>query len=330
MRLRGLRLLQARELATLILLVLVVTFAGLREPRFLQAETLSSVFLWVPLLLVLGVGELLVIVTRGIDVSIGSSLGVAGIVAGLAFKTHHVSLAAGAGIALGVGLALGCLNGSAIAWAKVPPIVATLGTLSAFRGAAFLISGSKQVDAEDLPASLTSWSLAGPLRVFGVTIPWILVLSLCVAGAVAFLVRKTRLGRDIFALGSHPEAARLRGVPVGRTTFLVYALMGLLAGLGGLLYASRYGFVNPGTAGQGMELSVIAAVVVGGAKVTGGSGSVLGVLLGCVLLATINVALSELGIEANWQQLVYGAVILVALLTDAGIGRAAARWGVAR
>lgn len=316
-----------REGGTLVLLLLVVIFAAMREPRFLEAKSINSILLWMPLLAVVGMGQMLVIVTRGIDVSVGSIVGLAGIAAGMLFRSNpDINLFVGTFAGIGVGLLLGAINGAAIAWTRVPPIIATLGTLSAYRGLVFIVSGGKQIDSNDIPQGLTRLSIDGPVRFGDVTIPWILVIALLIAAGTAWFVRRTRTGRDIFAVGSHPEAARLRGIPVSRTTFLVYAFTGALAGLAGVLYASRYGFVNPATAGQGMELSVIAAVVIGGTKVTGGSGTVLGVLLGCLLLGTINVALAVLGIAATWQLLVYGAVILIALMVEMGLQRAIVRW----
>ena len=311
------------ELGTLAMLLLVVLVAAIRQPRFLGAESLNNVLLGFPLLAIVGMGAMLVVVTRGVDVSVGSIVGVAAMVVGGLFRAHPtMSVALGLLAGAGVGLALGSVNAAAIAWGRVPPIVATLGTLGAFRGLAFVVGGGRQIDSNDLPDALTRLSTGGPLRLGGVTVPWILLLALAVAGATAFFVRSTRTGRDVFALGSNPEAARLRGVPVVRTTFLVYALGGGLAGLAGVLYASRYGFVNPATAGGGMELSVIAAVVVGGTRVTGGDGTVAGVLLGCLLLGTLSVALAVMGIAATWQGLAYGGVILVALLVQKAFGEA--------
>ncbi len=320
-----------REFGTLALVVVVFIAAGSREPRFLQASSLNSILLWIPLLIVIGMGQMLVIVTRGIDVSVGSMVGLSGILVGMLFRTHPgLGVLPGCLAGVGVGLLLGSLNGLLIAVARIPPIIATLGTLSAFRGLTFIVSGSKQINSNDLPDALTRLSLDGPVHVAGVTLSWILFLALLVAAATAFAIRRTRSGRDVFALGSNPDAARLRGIPVTRTTYLVYAFTGALSGLAGVMYASRFGFVNPATAGQGMELSVIAAVVIGSTKVTGGSGSVLGVLLGCLLLGTINVALAVLGIDATWQLLIYGLVILLALLVDKGVQGAMTRWQGAR
>lgn len=308
------------EFGTLAMLALVVVGATLRQPRFLGVDSLNGILLYVPLLAILALGQMLVIVTRGIDVSVGSIVGVAAMVVGMTFRAHPtMPVALGFAEGLGVGLTLGAINAAAIAWGRVPPIVATLGTLSAYRGLTFIVSGGKQVDSNDLPDALTLLASKGPL------LPWSFYLALAVALGVAFFVRDTRTGRDVFALGGNPEAARLRGVPVVRTTFLVYALSGALAGVVGVLYAARYGTVNPSSAGTGMELVAIAAAVVGGTRVTGGAGSVTGVLLGCVLLATIGQALTILGIDATWQGLAYGLVILVALLVQKGFGEAKAR-----
>jgi rhamnose transport system permease protein len=266
---------------------------------------------------------MMVVVTRGIDVSVGSIVGLSGIVAGAIFRSHPgVGLIPGILAALITGLALGYLNGVLVSRAKIPPIVVTLGGLSAYRGLAFIVSKGKQVDSNDIPEPLSNWSLHGPFTIGGVTIHWILLMAILLALLASWFLRRTRAGRDIFAVGSNPEAALLRGVPVDRTKAMVYAITGLLAGFGGVIYASRYGFVNPGTAGQGLELVVIAAVVIGGTNVSGGSGTVLGVVLGCLLLASINVALSVMGIEENWQQLVYGIVILVGVLLDTFVRRA--------
>lgn len=325
------RLSRFRELGTLVLLILVVAGAAIREPRFLGPESINGILLWIPLLVIIGMGQMLVIVTRGIDVSVGSVVGVSAMVVGMLFRDHPgLPVPVGMLAGLGFGLLLGGVNAAVIAWGKVPPIIATLGTLSAYRGLTFIVSGGKQVDSNDLPDALTNLAQEGPVRFGGLTVPWILLLALLVAGLTALFVHRTRAGRDVFALGSNPDAAQLRGVPVMRTTFLVYAVTGALAGLAGVLYVSRFGFVNPATAGQGMELVVIAAVVIGGTKVTGGTGTVLGVLLGCLLLGALSQALAVLGIAATWQQLVYGGVILIALLFDSGLQRALGRLGEAR
>jgi rhamnose transport system permease protein len=323
------KLVRFREAGTLALLVLVFGFAGLREPRFLESASINGILLWVPLLVVLGVGQMMVIVTRGIDVSVGSMVGLAAMSVGMLFRGNpNLPVPVGVFAGILVGMVLGSVNGALISWARVPPIIATLGTLSAYRGLVFILSRGQQIDSNQIPDGLTNWSLHGPIEVGGWVVPWLWVIALVLALAGAQFLSRTRAGRDIFAFGSHPEAARLRGVAVGRTLFLVYAVTGALAGLVGSFYASRFGFVNPATAGQGLELVVIAAVVIGGTPVTGGSGTVLGVVLGSLLLAAISNALAVLGIAATWQQFVYGSVILVAVLLETLVRRTVGAKGV--
>jgi rhamnose transport system permease protein len=143
------------------------------------------------------------------------------------------------------------------------------------------------------------------------------VIALAVAILTHFFMRYSTIGRNVYTIGSNPDAARLRGIPVEFTIFVVYMITGAVAGLAGVLYSSRMGFVNPGQTGVGLELTTIAAVVIGGTNVFGGSGSVPGVLLGCLLLGTINVALAVLGVAGTWQLAVYGLVILLAVIVDA-------------
>ena len=206
-------------------------------------------------------------------------------------------------------LALGALNGALIAWAKVPPIITTLGTLSAYRGLTFIVSEGRQIDPNYVPRALIRWSQVGP---FGIDlVPWVVVIAVVVACWPSCSCATLQLGRNIYAIGGNPDAATLRGIPVEPgLRFWSIPLPAAMAGLAGVLYASRFGFVNPGQTGVGFELTVIAAVVIGGTNVFGGSGSVLGVVLGCLLLGTINVALAVLGIAATWQLAVYGFVIL--------------------
>jgi len=218
-----------------------------------------------------------------------------------------------------IGAALGAINGVLIAWVKIPPVITTLGTLSVYRGLVFIVSGGRQIDPNHIPTELIRWSQRGP---FGSQlIPWVVVIALAVAALAYLFLRYTKAGRNVYALGSNPDAASLRGIPVSRTQFIVYTITGALAGLAGILYASRYGFVNPGETGVGFELTVIAAVVLGGTNVFGGSGSVIGVVLGCLLLGTINVALAVLGVAATWQLAVYGIVILLTVIVDAIVQR---------
>jgi rhamnose transport system permease protein len=312
----AIRLARFREAGIVLFLLIIVVLVSAVQPRFLTPFNLRSILLWVPLLTVIAMGEMMVIITRGIDVSVGSVMGFAGIVVGMVFRDHPgFNIYLGIALAILIGAALGSINGALVAWAKVPPIITTLGTLSAFRGLTFVVSGGRQIDPNNVPPDLIHLSQVGPFD-FEYA-PWVVVIALVVALLAFAFLRYTKMGRNIYAFGGNPDAAQLRGIPVGITQFIVYGITGAMAGLAGVLYASRMGFVNPGQTGVGFELTVIAAVVIGGTNVFGGSGSVLGVVLGCLLLGTINVALAILGIAATWQVAVYGFVILVAVISDA-------------
>ena len=309
-------LLQRREWAPLVVLILVVTVAAMKERLFLDPRNINSILLWMPLILVAAVGQLPIIVMRGIDISIGSTAGLSGIVLGM-FLRQSSAIPMPVCFAIGalVGLILGLVNGSLIAFGKLPAIVVTIGTLTAFRGLAYLLSGGDQVDRSLIPEGLTSLARDG-IPIGGVTISWLLVIALLVAIAMAIVLKMTQIGRDVFALGSNPNAAHLRGISTNKMTLLAYGFCGLTAGIVGVMYAAKFGFVNPGTTGKSFELTVIAAVAIGGVKITGGSGTILGVLIGCLLLSCINVALTVLGIDANWQMLAYGVTIIGALLLE--------------
>ncbi len=314
-----------RERTALALIGLVCFATGLKEPRFFQAQSVESVLLWMPLITVAAMGELIVILSGGIDISIGSMLGFSGIGVGLIFKANpHLPIAAALSAGFAIGFLLGTTNGVIISWGRVPPLVVTIATLASFRGLTFLLSRGDQIDSSMIPDSLTSLAHRG-IPLGSLTFSWLLVFALGICFLTALFLRFSRLGRKLFAVGGNAEAAYLRGISISRTTFVAYAICGALAGLAGVMYAARFGFVNPGSAGQNFELTVIAAVVIGGTKLTGGEGSVLGVLLGCLLLSCINVALSVLGIEANWQMLTYGLVILAAIITD-GARTRSRRW----
>ncbi len=304
-----------RELPLLVALALLVGVVGGIQPRFFSLDNLKSILLWVPLLAVVALGQMTVILTRGVDVSVGAILALAGMGTALVLRDHpNLNLFLAALLSTALGAVLGAVNGGLVALGRVPAIVATLGTLGIYRGLTFLISGGRQVSEYELPRTLASWSNEGP---FGQNLfPWVVLLALVCAGAMQVFLTRTRGGRTLYALGGNPDAAAWHGLPVRSATFWNYVLCGAGAGLAGILYASRYGTVNPATIGTGFELLVIAAVVIGGVSVFGGVGSVPGVLLGCLLLGTINVALSVLSIAATWQLAVYGAVILLAVLFD--------------
>lgn len=316
------RLLRRPETGIAIALVLLVAAVGAVEHRFLTLQSLRITLLAVPLILIVAMGEMAVIVARHVDLSVGSVMGFSAILAGLIFRDHpQWPLTAGFLIAIVSGAALGLVNGLMVTLFRLPSIIVTLATLSLYRGLVFVISDGRQIDPESIPEALIAMAQGSPL--FGV--PWIVLIAFAVALATWALLNLTNTGREIYAIGSNPEAARLRGIRVAPVTVLVFSLCGALAGLAGVVYAARFGYVNPGITGVGFEFTVIAAVVIGGVSINGGSGTVAGTVLGVLLLGVVSVALPTLGVSGFWQNAIYGAIILIALDIDRLVRRATSR-----
>lgn len=309
-------LLIRREAGIFVMIVLFCLAVGLVKPQFLTLNSLRIILLLVPLILIGAMGQMLVLVARHVDLSIGSILGLAAMLTGMMFKFHpDVWWPLGFLVAIGTGTVLGLLNGTLVTVFRLPSIIVTLGTLNLYRGLTYIVSDAKQIDRQFVPSALKGMSQTSPI--FGV--PWIIFMSLGIAALTYVFVMHTQVGRQIFALGSNPVAAPLRGINVTKVTLLVFSLSGALAGLAGVLYASRWGFVNPSNTGAGFEFQVIAAVVIGGVSINGGSGSVLGTVLGVLLLGCVAAALPLLGIPGTTQNAIYGAVILLALLIDRSV-----------
>ena len=307
------KFLRIRELGIFsIILVLVIT-ASIIDPRFLTIDSWRAVFLAIPLILVMAMGQMMVIICRHVDISIGSTLAFAAIVIGLVFIHYPgISLWLALIITAFVGLIMGLINGFIVTRFNVHSIIVTLGTLSLFRGLVFFISGGRQIDRNDIPEHIVSFSQTS----FVFSIPGILIFSAIIVIITHLLMRHSVLGREIYATGSNPIAAHLKGINVTKVTLFCFGVCGMLAGIAGLFYASRFGYVNPGVTGMGIEFIVIAGVIIGGTSITGGSGSVLGTFLGVLLLGIINVALPVLNIPGEFQKAIYGLIIVVALALD--------------
>lgn len=311
------QLLRFRELGIIGFTLVLIAIAALIEPRFIEADNLRNILRYIPLLIVVAMGQMMVIVSRNIDLSVGSILGFSAIVVGNLF-VHYPACPIWLAtlVAVVTGAVLGAGNGILVAWLKIPAIIATLGTLSIYRGLVFLVSGGRQVDPNHIPTELIRLSQTSPIGV-----PWLVIFAGFIALATFLFLRYVQSGREIYALGSNPEAAALRGISVSGNTFLVFTVCGALAGLAGIMFASRFGYVNPSDTGVGFELIVISAVIIGGTNVFGGSGSVLGTLTGCLLLGVVYVSLAVLGISAFWQLAIYGVAILLAVSFDTVIQR---------
>ncbi len=314
------RLVQAvvrfREAGIILFIVVLSALVSLRSPAFLTAANFNNILLNIAILVIVALAQMMVIITRGIDLSVGSMIGLTAMMVSftvVALPGLPFPLAVVLGMTLGA--ALGGFNGLLVARGGVPPIIATLGTLSIYRGLIFLYSGGTWINAYEMPPGFRDIAKGTPLGV-----PNLILCALIVAGAVYYFLSYTRTGRDIYAVGSNPDAARLAGIAKERIIFRVFLISGLLCGLAGVLWASRFEAAQTNTA-MGFELQTVAAPVVGGVNIFGGSGSVLSVILGAFLLGMINNALTLIGISPFWQLAVQGLLILLAVLTDSVIAR---------
>jgi rhamnose transport system permease protein len=305
-----------REAGIFVMIVLFCAVVGIIEPRFLSTNTLRVVLLIVPLMMIAAMGEMLVLVARHVDLSIGSTVGLTGIIVGMMFRDQPwVWWWVGFIVAMGAGALLGLLNGALVTVFRLPAIIVTLGTLNLYRGLTFLVSSSRQIDRQSIPPQLIQMSQNQPFK----ETPWIVIIAFAVALITYWFADHTRIGRQVYALGSNPSAAPLRGIRANAVTLMVFTISGALAGLAGVLYASRFGYINPSNTGFGFEFTVIAAVVIGGVSINGGVGSVGGTVLGVLLLGCVNAALPILGVSGYWQNAIYGAVIIIALLIDRSV-----------
>jgi rhamnose transport system permease protein len=304
--------LRSRESAIALVLVLLVAAATLKTHSFLfSSNSWRDLLLTPAMLMLLAVGESVVIITRNVDLSVGSTLAITAYLTGRLFIDHPglpIIAVFVAGIV--VGGALGLVNGLLVALASVPALVITLGTLYIFRGVVLTWAGSNLISASDMPDSFLSLGTATVL-----SIPILTVIAVVVLAIVGYYMYTARGGREMYAIGSDPDAAALYGLNVRKRVIGAFVLCGALAGLSGVLFAARYGTVSS-DAGTGIELQAVGAVVIGGVAIFGGSGTVLGAAIGAILLVTINRALPILGIPDFWQQAVVGALIIGAIVLD--------------
>jgi rhamnose transport system permease protein len=268
---------------------------------------------------VAAVGEAIVIITRGIDLSVEAMIGLVAYSIARSLELQLVDAVGGLATGLGLGLGLGMLNGLIVAVLKVPAIVATLGTLSIFRGILYVIAGPDQVPLAGLPEGFTDLSRAD---IFGIPVFVLIATGVVVVGSL--FLRSTRFGRQVYAVGSNPEAAAIMGIPSRLVTFVAFSLCGLMAGLAGVMWVMQFGTIN-GTAATGMTLAIVAAVVVGGVNTLGGSGTLAGAAIGALFLGFIANALILVGLSQFWLQAIYGLVILIAIASDQLIRRSVQR-----
>ena len=305
------RAFRIRESGIIVVLVVFVAVTTAIQPRFLNITNIQFILINTTVFALLALGETMVVISRNYDLSVGSVLGLSAYLSANLFGQHHgIPIAVVFLAGLGIGLACGLLNGIMVSAGQVPSLVVTLATLYIFRGVDILIVGGKEVVASSLPSAFLNIPKA---TVFG--IPILAIAIAVVIGIGAYYLRSFRSGRELYAIGSNPDAARLAGIRVGRRVFVAFTVSGAIAGVAGVLWAAQYGTIDS-TAGTGYELQVISAVVVGGVAIFGGSGSAVGAALGALLLNTISSALYVLGISPFWDQAIWGFLLILAISVD--------------
>ena len=305
-----------RELSAFFAIVALFAVLVALNPAYFSLQTLAMIFASSQILCLLALGATLVMLTRNIDVSVGSTVGLSAIAVGVALNNGY-GLATAIAFALAIGALAGAFNGLLVVGLRIPAIVATLGTLGLYRGVMLLWTGGKWI--EGLPDSLKS--LSEPAFIGVSPLGW-LVLALLLAGG--WLLSRTASGRDFYAVGDNLAAARQLGVAVNRTRMLAFTLNGMLAACAGIVFAAQIGFV-PNQTGSGLEMKAIAACVLGGISLLGGTGTLLGAFLGAFFLTQIDTVLVLFRLPAWWNDFIAGLVLLGVLVLDGRLRQALTR-----
>lgn len=297
------------------LIVLTLGFS-LASPNFFQVSNIMAILQATSVNGVLAVGVTLIIITGGIDLSIGTLMTFCAVMAGVVLTWWGMPLPAGMAAAIGTGALCGLISGTFVARMRIPPFIATLGMMLILKGLSLIVTGTKPIYFNDTPGFtlISQGSLVGAL-IPGFPVPNGVLVLFAVAGATAWILGRTLLGRYAFALGSNEEAVRLSGVDTARWKMAIYALSGGIGGIGGLLIASRLNSAQPAL-GLGYELEAIAAVVIGGTSLAGGRGTVLGTLIGALIMSVLTNGLRVLSVAPEWQTVVTGAIIIIAVYGD--------------
>jgi ribose transport system permease protein len=289
-----------------VLILICILFAVL-TPNFLTENNIINVVRQASINIVLAAGMTFVILTGGIDLSVGSVLGLTAVIAVVVSLVPAFSWAA-IPAALLAGLVIGVLTGMIVAYLGLPPFIVTLGTYTAIRGAAYLVAGGTTVINSQINFAWIGNGYLGP-------VPWLVIIALITIAVSAFILHGTVLGVHVYAVGGNAQAARLTGIPVPFVLIFVYGVSGLLSGLGGAMSASRL-YSAQGQLGIGYELDAIAAVILGGTSFSGGIGNVFGTLVGALIIAVLNNGLTLLNVSFYWQLVIKGAVIVLAVTLD--------------
>ncbi|MCK9287061.1 MAG: ABC transporter permease [Sphaerochaetaceae bacterium] len=314
-----------RELGLLLFIILLSVLIQFRNPTFLTFSNIETLLINASILSILAVGMMMVLIVRGIDLSIGSTIAFSGMISAMTVASYPhihplISILQGTLVGSGVGFLIGLL----VAKFKVLPIIATLGMMNVVRGFTFLVSKGRWISAYQMSIPFKEIATG---RILGMNT--LVVIAVVIYSAFYYFINHTRTGRQIYAVGSNPDAAEVSGIPKIRIIWMVYILMGALAGLAGVLWVSRFASAQGDTA-VGYEMNVIAACVLGGISISGGSGKVSGLILGAVLFGILNNALPLINVSPFWQQGIQGVVILSAVLINVMVKRTNERQALRR
>jgi len=311
---------QIRELSLVFLIIIAILFFGTRIEGYFSGRTFNRISTTVAIMAVVAVGQVLVVLTRNIDLSVGSIVGFTAYFVGTQLaRNNNISPLEAVLMAIGVGAAMGLVNGLLVAYGRVPAILVTLGTLAIYRTMLVEYSGARTVIIDTLPKWMPEIPRTNLFNIGDVEFRLLVGVALLVVVLFQLAVTYLPFGRRLYAIGSNPEAARVAGFPSQRIVMTAFVLCGALSGLGGFMFLARFGNITV-VAAQGMELQVVAAVVVGGVNIFGGSGSVIGALLGAILIQTLEFSLLRwLAISEFWRDAILGLLILLAVATDAVI-----------
>ena len=310
-RLRG----DINEITIVLVFLAIVAYLSLTTNSFLTTPNLLAILVSTSLIAIVACGQTFVIITGGIDLSSGSVVALSGVIAGLSMQAG-VPVPAAVGIGVLVGAGCGLFNGVAVTALGMNPFIVTLSAMAMARGLAFIVPNGQTIFGFDDGFNAIGGGLVGFFPVAG-------IISLACLGVGALVLGTTVFGAEVYAVGGNRDAARMTGIPVRRTLLLVYVLSGALAGLGGIVLTGRLDSAQP-IAANGLELNAIAAVVIGGASLFGGRGSMLGTMLGVLLIGVINNGLTLNNVEPFWVQFIQGAVIFLAVLLDSVANRSRA------
>jgi rhamnose transport system permease protein len=326
--LRKFRPTQIRELVLLLVIIGLIVFFATQVDNYLTGRTFNRITTTFPIIAIIAVGQVLVVLTRNIDLSVGSMVGLVALTLGTIMRDMgnfiqpiqdvFALLGPLALIAVGMGLGaiMGAINGTIVAYGRVPAIITTLATLAIFRVVTIEVAEARTITTTGFPRWLVEFSSSNIVEIGDFDIRVVFGLTLVVVAVGQVVLRYLPYGRRLYAIGSNPDAARSAGLPIQRDVFLAFVGCGALAGLAGFVFLARFGNITV-TAAEGLELQVVAAVVVGGVNIFGGSGSMIGAFLGAVLIVLLQQSLTRwIGISDFMRDFLLGALILIAVASD--------------